>query len=174
MRDETDNVVELTAWQETTGLAAQHGRRSLSSTAVATSLTPISDSQADRARFAQALTPCLSLVAPTGMTQAERSEWLHAAFLALRHLPADVIEKGAQSAIANADHPSKIVPAIAKAVEDDMAWRRRMNSSPIAHTPMLSESFKGPSMSPEECADILRKAGVGHMALKTNLDGDVG
>lgn len=51
--------------------------------------------------------------------------WMSAAEQALKHLPADLIERGAAIALTTADHPSKIVPAIIAAVKDDLAWRKR-------------------------------------------------
>jgi hypothetical protein len=50
------------------------------------------------------------------MGEDERRLWFHAAYLALEGYPADLIRDGAREAMLTADHPSKIVPAIVKAV----------------------------------------------------------
>jgi hypothetical protein len=78
-----------------------------------------------RSKFAQLLSPCLILTAPSGMGEGEREAWLHAAWAALKHLPSDLIEAGAKVAMAKADHPSKIVPAILAEVADVFDRRRK-------------------------------------------------
>lgn len=84
-----------------------------------TDLTPVT-----REQFAAVLTPCLALVAATGMDDRARREWLHAAFAVLRHIPVDLLKRGAKAAMARVDHPSKIVAAIMAEVSGDVEWRR--------------------------------------------------
>lgn len=75
-------------------------------------------------KFAVELTACLALVAPVGMTEEAKREWLSVAWATLKHLPADVLASGCRKARASCDHPAKIVPAILEATEQTMRWRR--------------------------------------------------
>ena len=97
-----------------------------------TSLTPC-----PKADFAAALTPCLALVGGTGFKIEERTEWMHAAYLALDGVPADLVKRGARAAMLKADHPSKIVPLIMGEIADELALRRRLysNRPMIQHQP---------------------------------------
>ena len=67
------------------------------------------------------------------MTADERKGWLHAAYAVLRDYPADLIERGAKQAALVADHPAKIVPAIIRAIEDDLRWRNRKPIEAVAY-----------------------------------------
>ena len=71
------------------------------------------------------LMPALALVGASGMTQADREEWLHAAVDALRHIPWDLLSGAIARAKMNCDHPSKIVPFIVKDVASSLGFRRR-------------------------------------------------
>jgi hypothetical protein len=75
--------------------------------------------------FLAAVTPCLQLVAPVGMTGDDTDAWFDAAYMALSHLPADILADGARKAMGRADHPSKVVPAIIAASADWLESRRR-------------------------------------------------
>ncbi|MFN3627445.1 MAG: hypothetical protein ACK4S3_06150 [Parvibaculum sp.] len=99
--------------------------------ATLTDLTP-----ATRAEFAAAITPCLQLVAPMGMDAESQDAWLESAFVALHGIPFALLRRGAQAAMAKADHPSKIVPAISAAVRDDWEWRKRYNEPKPTSSPM--------------------------------------
>lgn len=72
---------------------------------------------------------------------------MEAAFASLRHLPIDLIEKGAKAAQMTADHPAKIVPAIIAATKDDLAWRQRMN----AGRPQAEQTAALPAPGDERC-----------------------
>jgi len=61
--------------------------------------------------------PLLTLTAPSGMAAEERKLWLHAAFAALSDLELGQLRDGAQAAMRQVDHPSRIVPAIRKSLE---------------------------------------------------------
>lgn len=69
------------------------------------------------------LAACLALVAPTGMGEAERQQWMAAAREALRGIPADLMRRGAAYARRHADHPAKVVPCIFREV--GAAWENR-------------------------------------------------
>lgn len=73
--------------------------------------------------FRRYLAPCLVLTAPSGMAQADQSNWLVAARGALDGVPADLLRLGTSEATRIADHPSKIIPAILRTI--DGAWRGR-------------------------------------------------
>lgn len=103
---------------------AQSARRSVSlREADPTDLEPV-----NRAEFAGAVTPCLQLVAPVGMDDDSQEAWLEAAFVALKGIPIALLKRGAAQAMLTADHPSKVVPAIAKAIDNDWHWRKRYAS----------------------------------------------
>lgn len=67
---------------------------------------------ATRTEFRNELTACLALVAPTGMGDEDRAEWLKVAWGTLGHLPADLLKLGCRKARETCDHPAKVVPAI--------------------------------------------------------------
>jgi len=69
------------------------------------------------AEFAKEVTPLLTLVAPTGMTQEERKGWLHAAHMALGDMTPAALSVAVREAMRTVDHPAKIVSAIRKASE---------------------------------------------------------
>lgn len=71
------------------------------------------------------LASCLTLCAPTGMSQPERAAWLAVARQTLKGIPADLLDRGCKAARETADHPSKIVPSIIKEVKDAWANRKR-------------------------------------------------
>lgn len=106
MDNETDRP---SAWEETGAVIrpAAWGERS---TPLSTSFErPKAVTPTD---FAKHVSPLLTLVAPTGMTQDERKGWMHAAFSALGDVNAGDLERAVSAAMRTVDHPSKIVPAI--------------------------------------------------------------
>ncbi len=58
------------------------------------------------------------------MTEEARREWLAVAWQTLKHLPADLLALGCREARKSCDHPSKLVPTIIKATEQQLGWRR--------------------------------------------------
>lgn len=72
------------------------------------------------------LAQCLTLVAPVGMTERERQDWITVARNELRGIPADLMQRGCSHARKVADHPSKIIPAIFKEV--GAVWESRKKS----------------------------------------------
>lgn len=135
-------------------------------------LTPV-----DRAEFAEALTPCLSLVGGIGMASDERRTWLNAAFKALDGIPIALLKRGAQAALMRADHPSKIVPIITAEIGE--AWDRRRRSAqwqpPQPSLPPPAKEI----CTPEDAAEILRERWPtmhehepGYRAGKLNLNPD--
>lgn len=116
---------------------------------------------ATKAEFAKALLPRLALVAPSGMTEANRQEWLKGAWIALDGVPANLLAQGC-AATGLCDHPAKIVPAILREIED--IWSRRKGNrseilAAIAKMEPPAES-KEPRCTPEEAAAIIKRAGL--------------
>lgn len=122
-------------WQETTGAvrrAMRGAQRSLPETAssrvvVSEELRPAGDVE-----FIDILTPCLQLVAPVGMSAADRDVWFEAARLALIEIPADLLRRGARYAMGQVDHPAKIVPAIMREIGDALRARRNVGAAEAA------------------------------------------
>ena len=83
-----------------------------------------SDQTKARKTFRNELTACLTLVAPVGMTEEAKRDWLAVAWDTLKHLPPDIFTIGAHKARESCDHPAKIVPTIINATADMMRWRR--------------------------------------------------
>lgn len=90
--------------------------------------------------FRDELTSCLILVAPVGMTEEAKREWLAVAWQTLNDFPADMLAAGCQKARETCDHPSKIVPAIVAETADWLASRRTCATS----APMLISGPAGP------------------------------
>lgn len=61
-----------------------------------------------------ALSRCLTLTAPTGMSQDDRLEWLTIAAPELAALPSMLFDDACAHARRTCDHPAKIIPAILK------------------------------------------------------------
>ncbi|QDC37081.1 hypothetical protein FIL70_07455 [Sphingobium fuliginis ATCC 27551] len=61
-----------------------------------------------------ALSRCLTLTAPTGMTADDRAEWLTIAAPELADLPSMLFDDACAHARRTCDHPAKIIPAILK------------------------------------------------------------
>ncbi len=106
---------------------------------------------ANPAEIIQELTPCLALVAGSGMDTDTRRLWYNAAVRALEGMPIGLVRRGAQAAMVKADHPSKIIPAIIKEVESDWNWRKRMKSPAITAIPYRPER---PMMSEAERTEV--------------------
>lgn len=58
------------------------------------------------------LSRCLTLTAPSGMSQDDRLEWLTVAAMELTAVPSSILSDACAEARRTCDHPSKIVPAI--------------------------------------------------------------
>lgn len=69
------------------------------------------------------LAQSLALVVPTGMSEDDREQWLAAATIQIyeKHLSANDLDFALRKSRDEADHPSKIIPGIMRALGDD--WR---------------------------------------------------
>lgn len=117
---------------------------------------------ATTADFGRELTASLTLVAPSGMTQADRNEWLKTAWDSLIGIPADLLASACFTARRTCDHPSKIVPTIMREVEAEWRRRRSMRSEVLAalgkmkvDEPLAPED----RCTPEQAAEIIAKLG---------------
>lgn len=129
-----DDGQELTPWQEINpqGLGAPQPPRFPSSNG--STETRQLDRLRERLRPAASaqivaeLTPCLAQVAPSGMSQSDRDEWLMAAGQTLSEagLPFDLLQRGCKAARHNSkvDHPSRIVAAILEDAKGSLTLRR--------------------------------------------------
>lgn len=113
-------------------------------------------------QYGNALTPCLSLVAPTGMTEADREDWLRAAWQTLDGIPADLLEIGCAHARKVCDHPAKVVPAILSAIDELWAKRKRDLSDVEAALAKMIEPPAAPveRCTPEQARAILEAEGI--------------
>lgn len=81
-----------------------------------------------------ALSRCLTLTAPTGMSQEDRLEWLTIAAPELADLPSMLFDDACGHARRTCDHPAKIIPAILK-YEPSAYW-----SGPAHARKLLAEA----------------------------------
>lgn len=112
--------------------------------------------QASNDVFRNELTACLALVAPVGMTEEARRDWLAVAWGTLKHLPADVLESGCRVARETCDHPSKIVPAIIASTKDQMRLHREAREWSEPQQALPRPDY----VTPEQAAEILKEFGL--------------
>lgn len=86
------------------------------------------------------------------MSPEDQRVWLNAAYRALDGIPIKLLKRGAATAMAKADHPSKIVPAIMAEVREDWDWRKR-HAAPHRPTPSAPMLERHP-VSPEERKEV--------------------
>ena len=111
---------------------------------------------ADDLTFRNELAACLALVAPVGMTEEAKADWLTVAWETLRHLPADLLRSGCVEARKSCDHPAKIVPAIVAATRDSLASRHRASEWDAPRTALPKPDY----CTAAEAAEILRQFGL--------------
>lgn len=104
-----------------------------------------------------ALTPMLALTGGIGMTEDNRVEWLKAAGMALAHLPADLLKHGAKAAMRTADHPSKIVPTIIAATEDDYDARKRQVRDIAEHEALFGPEANNVALPPPHAEPLTKR-----------------
>lgn len=91
--------------------------------------------------FFEHLGPLLVLIAPTGMTQEARTEWLKVAADTLNGIPVDLLAKSCAAARFEIDHPAKVLRFIGGQVKEE--WDAR-----IAHLARLRALEAGPAAAP--------------------------
>ncbi len=124
---------------------------------------------ASRKQFYAQMTPCLDLCAGSGMGPDEREAWFTAAAATLRGIPYDLLERGCAAARKRADHPSKIVPAIIREIEEAWNYRKiernklnvRIQPPQKAPWELARENTFDPAnrCKPEEAAEIVKQYG---------------
>jgi len=113
--------------------------------------------------FHRELTSCLILVAPTGMSDDDRTEWLIAARAALDGIPADLLARGAAVARKYCDHPSRIVAQIMREIEEP--WNNRKKAVRGERPERPHHFAEGPRqivdvVTPEQIAEIKAEFGI--------------
>lgn len=99
---------------------------------------------------------CLTLVAPSGMSNSDRSEWLKVAHMTLSDIPEHLLHRGCEKARQTCRFPSEIVPCILSELEYAM---RRVQEKRDALKP---RSFTPPPRleAPPEYVDAKQIAGL--------------
>jgi hypothetical protein len=91
------------------------------------------------------------------MMQDERKGWLHAAYKALADVPANSLESAVRDAMKTVDHPSKIVPAIRKALEGPGRYQSMVTMVTPSHDDIRRmEEDRRPSPNAKEMAELMR------------------
>lgn len=107
--------------------------------------------------FRNELTACLALVAPVGMSEEARGEWLAVAWATLSGLPADLLAIGCARARETCDHPAKIVPTIVAETRSLIARRRAALRAADPEPPALAAPDR---CTPEQARAILEEFGL--------------
>lgn len=75
------------------------------------------------------LSRCLTLCAPSGMTQDDRAEWISIAMLEVEELPSGALREACKVARTTCKHPSELIPtivstatAVAENLQKDHRW----------------------------------------------------
>ena len=138
---------EPTPWEEINPPMVSAQRQELQS--------PSLERQQATNTFRNELTACLALVAPVGMTEEAKRDWLTVAWQTLSHIPPDILKSGCAAARQKCDHPSKIVPAIIEETRERMSWRKPSHSEP---SPLRLS--RPDYATPEQAAEILKEFGL--------------
>jgi hypothetical protein len=120
--------------------------------------------------FRNELTACLALVAPAGMSEENRRDWFVAAWDALKHLPADLLQQGCAKARQTCDHPAKIVPAIIEETREQLRMRREYGEG----VPKLQAQMAPKPLTREELDTMpsdIRDMGLSSGFLAIDADG---
>lgn len=126
----------------------------------------------DRQIRIAALSACLALVRPVGMTEDETSDWLEVAADTLEDIPAHIVQDGARAARKRCDHHSKIVPTIIEVTRDAVAWHNRPKTAPVLRLVEPTKLGEGePLPDPETLMDSLKKLGLSTGFLVRGPDG---
>ena len=103
-----------------------------------------------------AIAPSLTLCAPSGMSEDDRTEWLMVAADAVGHIPRGLFLRACQHVKGRHDHPSKIIPSINTYCDEnrkDWEWCNR----PAIKAPRLAvvrTEYKPDPPKPVTQADV--------------------
>jgi len=104
---------------------------------------------------------CLTLAAPSGLTEADRREWIAVAMTTLSGIPSDLLKRGCEAARKTARFPSEIVPTIMATVGTE--WDRRKlhlrQRADQRERMSLPAPLKPDRVDPAEVAKILAEFG---------------
>ncbi|MED5545770.1 MAG: hypothetical protein VX309_01080 [Pseudomonadota bacterium] len=118
---------------------------------------------ADRELRIAALSACLALVRPVGMTEDETIDWLEVAADTISDIPSDIAERGARIARTKCTHHAQIVPTIISETKDAVEWRRRPTPALRLVAPKAVEDEPRepePLPDPETLMPVLREMGL--------------
>jgi hypothetical protein len=140
---------DLTAWEDINPTTVSVQRQEQQS----------QSSDVSREVFRNELTACLALVAPVGMTEEAKRDWLVTAWDTLKDIPPDILRIGTAAARKTCDHPSKIVPTIIAETAQPMKWRRELNNGaqlkiagPVKPRPLMER--RGEAMTQDETDEL--------------------
>ena len=115
------------------------------------------------------LLACLTLVAPSGLTAADRNEWVRVAKETLTGIPGDLLSWGCQQARETCRFPSEIVPAVTAASKDE--WSRRIRALERAeeayanrNTPRIAPPAPTEYITPAEFREMMKTIMPGNAA----------
>jgi hypothetical protein len=115
----------------------------------------------DREIRIAALSACLSLVRPVGMTEAETIDWLKVAADTLSHIPAHILERGARAARAKCTHHAQIVPTIVAETRDALdLYNRPRRPAPLRLVAPARPIQTETPPDPETLMPSLRRMGL--------------
>lgn len=119
-----------------------------------------------------ALSACLSLVRPVGMTEGETIDWLEVAADTLSHLPVDLVERGARAARTTCTHHGQIVPAIIAETKQAMEWRSTPKPRALRLVAPVPK-VEGPLPDPATLSQPLKQIGLSAGWIAEREDGRV-
>lgn len=91
------------------------------------------------------------------MTQDERKAWAHAAYKAIGDVPAEQLADAVHEAMKTVDHPSKIVPAIRRALEGPGRYQSMVTMvAPSDDEIRRMQDERRPSSNAKEMAELMR------------------
>lgn len=103
------------------------------------------------------LAACLTLVAPSGMTADDRTEWIKVARMTIGDIPAGPFHSACKKARKTCRFASEIVPTIVREAEEQTGWLRSI----LAHANEAVERYgqqalpKPDRVTPDEIKQIL-------------------
>lgn len=132
---------------------------------------------ADAASFAGLIGSLLSITGGVGLSEDDRREWIKSAWVHLRDVPADLLERGCKVAGRYCDHPSKIVTTIIREIEAPLKERQRLRdevATSLQHQdrePWEPTPFdKATRCTEEEAAAIMEEFGFSAMGTKPGAE----
>lgn len=122
------------------------------------------------------LTELLTLSAPAGFNDDDRTEWLAAAANATKGIPSDLLDMAFKAAREKADHPAKIIPAMMASFKGPWSARRSALGRvrrlvDAAQAPQAQDDGAGDRLAPSEVEDANRLMRRFGLATRYRADG---